>query len=152
MLLRLGQGGSWDSMIHSGQGRLRPDPFLYKQGWSQPLKLILMSCTICRCSCQCSLCFWQLKSECGFEHSLQFPCSYVLECVNVGVSSPLLFPGFFSSRIGGFVLLTFSFYHHLDELLLRPSVLPQAHGLGNKRVIVLGATPWIQVCWHQFFL
>lgn len=67
---------------------------------------------------------------------------------------PLLFPWVFfpPPRIGGFVLLILlecSSYHHLDEFItLLPSVLPRPMRLGNKRVIVLGAAPWIQVCWH----
>lgn len=101
--------------------------------------------------------FWQLQLECGFEHSLQgSPCGYV--CVSMWVFPlPLLFPWFFfffsPPRIGGFVLLILlecSSYHHLDEFItLLPSVLPRPMRLGNKRVIVLGAAPWIQVCWHR---
>ena len=76
-------------------------------------------------------------------------------CVDVGVPPPPAFSVVFfpPPRIGGFVMLILlecSSYHHLDEFItLLPSVLPRPVRLGNKRVIVLGAAPWIQVCWHR---
>ena len=79
-------------------------------------------------------------------------------CGNVGVPRPPPFPCFFfffPPRIGGFVLLIpleCSSYQHLDEfIILLPSVPPRPRRLRNKRAIVLGAAPWIQVCWHPIF-
>lgn len=159
MFLRLGQGGSWQGpdLILRAKWRLRPDPFLYKQGWSQPFKDCLCHVqyvdslvSVARfLTVKIGVWLWALTTK--------FPVQLCL-CVNVGVPPPPAFSVgfFFPPRIGGFVLLILlecSSYHHLDEFItLSPSVLPRPMRLGNKRVIVLGAAPWIQVCWHQFFL
>lgn len=69
-------------------------------------------------------------------------------CISVGVSLPSLFQ--FLPPRSWLILLECSSYHHLEEFItLSPSLLPRPKRLRNKRAIVWGAAPWIQVCWHR---
>ena len=144
---------------YNSQGKVktttRPDPFLYKQERSQPFKDCLCHAQYVDALVSVARFFdsysWSVASSTHYK--AHRAATFVCRC---GCSpAPCFFRGFFSPppRIGSFVLLILlecSSYHHLDEFItLLPSVLPRPVRLGNKRVIVLGAAPWIQVCWHR---
>lgn len=117
----------------------------------QAFERINVSRTACRCSCQRSWAFWQLKLKCGFENTPRGSlCGPV--CASRRGYSPPRVSHFFCSYMQGFVLLILlecGSYHHLEEFIaLPPSLLPRLRRRRNKRAIVWFAEPWIQVCWH----
>lgn len=111
---------------YNSQGKVktttRPDPFLYKQEWSQPFKDCLCHAQYVDALVSVARFFdsysWSVVSSthCKAPRAAMFVCR--CGCP----PRPLLFPWAFfpPPRIGGFVLLILlecSSYHHLDEFI-----------------------------------